>query len=118
LHALSGKPRIGLRQSEPALVLFNCLNRDIAPDLRPSSHQHIMNMPWMTVRSNAKRENMDWAQLAATSHHQTAVAVRDELHNENVAEAARGLEELKEKPCDSALLVCCRQIFAPSPPMT
>jgi hypothetical protein len=37
---------------------------------------------------------MDWAQMAATSHHQTAVAVRDELYNENVEEAARGLEEL------------------------
>jgi hypothetical protein len=50
----------------------------------------------MAVKSNAKKEDMDWAQLAATSQHQTAVAVRDELYNENIAEAARGLEELIE----------------------
>jgi hypothetical protein len=39
---------------------------------------------------------MDWEKLAATSHYQTAVAVKEELLNENLEEATRGIEELIE----------------------
>ena len=37
---------------------------------------------------------MDWSKLAAASHYQTAVAVRQELAEANIEEATRGLEEL------------------------
>ena len=37
---------------------------------------------------------MDWSKLAAASHYQTAVAVRQELAEANIEEARRGLEEL------------------------
>lgn len=39
---------------------------------------------------------MDWEKLAATSHYQTAVAVKEELLQENFEEATRGMEELIE----------------------
>ncbi|MFN8475585.1 MAG: DUF29 domain-containing protein [Anaerolineae bacterium] len=37
---------------------------------------------------------MDWAKLSATSHYQTAQAIRDELRQQNIEEATNGLEEL------------------------
>lgn len=39
---------------------------------------------------------MQWDELAATSHHQTAVAIRDRLEEGLVEEATIGLEELIE----------------------
>jgi hypothetical protein len=39
---------------------------------------------------------MQWDELAATSHHQTAVAIRDHLAEGHVEEASIGLEELIE----------------------
>lgn len=39
---------------------------------------------------------MQWEELAATSHHQTAVAIRDRLVEGHVEEASVGLEELIE----------------------
>jgi hypothetical protein len=35
-----------------------------------------------------------WQELAATSHYQTAVAVREALRKGNVQDATQGLEEL------------------------
>ena len=39
-------------------------------------------------------KTVDWQELATTSHYQTAVAIRDALHEGNVDNAATGLEEL------------------------
>ncbi len=39
---------------------------------------------------------MNWQDLAATSHYQTATAVREKLADGNVAEAFTGIEELIE----------------------
>ena len=37
---------------------------------------------------------MDWEKLSATSHLQTAMAIRDELRQQHIEEASNGLEEL------------------------
>jgi hypothetical protein len=37
---------------------------------------------------------MDWALLAATSHYQTAVAIRKKLQQQEYGDAMHGLEEL------------------------
>lgn len=37
---------------------------------------------------------MNWAEQSANSHYQTAVAIRDRLHEGDVQDAARGIEEL------------------------
>jgi hypothetical protein len=39
---------------------------------------------------------MDWAGLSATSHYQTAVAVKQKLEEQNIADATLGIEELIE----------------------
>jgi hypothetical protein len=39
---------------------------------------------------------MNWQQLSTESHYQTAVAVENELHSGNYAEAATGIKELIE----------------------
>ena len=39
---------------------------------------------------------MTWQEQAASSHYRTAVAIRDQLHAGNVAEATAGIEELIE----------------------
>ncbi len=42
----------------------------------------------------AKRTAVDWQELAATSHYQTAVAVQEALRDGNVSLAALGIQEL------------------------
>ncbi len=42
----------------------------------------------------AKRTTVDWQELAATSHYQTAVAVQEALREGNIGEAALGIQEL------------------------
>ena len=37
---------------------------------------------------------MDWELLAATSHSQTAIAIREKLQQQDYGEAMHGLEEL------------------------
>ncbi len=37
---------------------------------------------------------MNWAEQAANSHYQTAVAIRDRLHDGDVEDAERGIQEL------------------------
>jgi hypothetical protein len=44
--------------------------------------------------SEQTQQRTDWEGLALTSHYDTAVAIRDALHEGNVDEATRGLEEL------------------------
>src|SRR4051812_46327625 len=39
---------------------------------------------------------MDWQELSATSHYQTALGIEDELEKGNIQEASAGLKELIE----------------------
>ncbi|MBI4785638.1 MAG: DUF29 domain-containing protein [Chloroflexi bacterium] len=39
---------------------------------------------------------MDWAKLSETSHYQTALAVKQSLDEQNIADATQGIEELIE----------------------